>query len=63
MVVSDQEMKTYGLLRDDLLVGGGGSRAGGLLHGNSVGVPGVLGRRVGLGRGGLEEVEVEHCNG
>lgn len=50
---------TYGLLRDDALVGGRGSRAGGL-HGDSVGVPGVL-LRAGLSGGGrLEDVEVEH---
>jgi hypothetical protein len=50
---------TYGLLGDNVLVGGGSGRAGGLLHGHSVGVPGVL-LGLGLDGGGLEEVEVEH---
>lgn len=53
---------TYGLLRDNLLVGRGSSRAGRLLHSDSVGVPLVLRRGLRLSRGRLEEVEVEHCD-
>ena len=53
---------TYGLLRNDPLVGRGGSRAGRLLHSDSVGVPLVLRRGVRLGGGRLEEVKVEHCD-
>lgn len=54
---------TYGLLRNDLLVGRGSSRAGRLLHSDSVGVPLVLRRGVRLGGGRFEEVEVEHFDG
>lgn len=57
--VISASISTYGLLRDDALVGGRGSRAGGL-HGDSVGVPGVLFRASLRGGGRLEDVEVEH---
>lgn len=56
----DQKEESYRLLRDNVGVGGGGSRASGLLHGEVVGVPGVLMGVLRLLSGRLEEVEVEH---